>query len=116
MSGVAPPTVDALRRVRRRTPGTDLWTCDAGRAGNAHTIRGVAPDVNHWTSCRGSSGSASLPSLHSNPRFSVLILFFKAYSSAYHIGWRTKIGEFWSTELRRIRINHPSRGFVILIE
>src|SRR5271165_6874182 len=32
MSGVAPPTVDALRRVRRRTSGTHLWTCDAGRA------------------------------------------------------------------------------------
>jgi len=33
MSGVAPPTVDALRRVRRRTSGTHLWTWDAGRAG-----------------------------------------------------------------------------------
>ena len=28
-----PPMVDALRRVRRRTSGTRLWTCDAGRAG-----------------------------------------------------------------------------------
>src|SRR5271165_1536810 len=33
MSGVAPPTVDALRRVRRRTSGTHQWTFDAGRAG-----------------------------------------------------------------------------------
>jgi hypothetical protein len=39
-------SVDVRRRTRR----------------NAHTIRGVAPDVNHRTSCRGSSGSASLPS------------------------------------------------------
>src|SRR5271166_1141127 len=28
-----PPMVDALRRVRRRTSGTLLWTCGAGRAG-----------------------------------------------------------------------------------
>jgi hypothetical protein len=47
---------------------------------------------------------------------SALILFFKTYSPAYHTGWRTKIGEFWSTELRRIGINHPPRCFVILIE
>ena len=28
-----PQMVDALRRVRRRTSGTLLWTCGAGRAG-----------------------------------------------------------------------------------
>jgi hypothetical protein len=28
-----PPTVDALRRVRRRTSGARPWTCCAGRAG-----------------------------------------------------------------------------------
>jgi hypothetical protein len=33
MSGVPPPAVDALRRVRRRLSGTRLWTCCAGRAG-----------------------------------------------------------------------------------
>src|SRR5271166_2337008 len=38
--------VDVLRRTRR----------------NVHTIRGAAPGVNHRTCCRGSLGSASLPS------------------------------------------------------
>src|SRR5271166_4478640 len=33
MSGVAPPTIDALRRVRRLASGTHLWTCDAERTG-----------------------------------------------------------------------------------
>ena len=33
MSGVPPPMVEALRRVRRRLRGTRLWTCCAGRAG-----------------------------------------------------------------------------------
>ena len=33
MSGVPPPMVEALRRVRRRLCGTRLWTCCAGRAG-----------------------------------------------------------------------------------
>src|SRR5271166_3387141 len=33
ISGVPPPMVDALRRVRRRRSGTRLWTCCAGRAG-----------------------------------------------------------------------------------
>ena len=33
MSGVVPPTVDVLRRVRLRRSGTRLWTCCAGRAG-----------------------------------------------------------------------------------
>src|SRR5271165_4214147 len=32
VSGAAPPMVDTLRRVRRCTSGTRLWTCDAGRA------------------------------------------------------------------------------------
>jgi hypothetical protein len=33
MSGVPPPMVDALRRVRGCLSGTRLWTCCAGRAG-----------------------------------------------------------------------------------
>src|SRR5271166_3045809 len=39
-------SVDVRRRTRR----------------NAYTIRGAAPELNHRTSCRGSRGSASLPS------------------------------------------------------
>jgi hypothetical protein len=41
MSGVVPPTLDELRRVRRCTSGTRLWTCYAGRAGTR--IRSAAP-------------------------------------------------------------------------
>src|SRR5271165_5778044 len=41
ISGVPPPMVDALRRVRRRRSGTRLWTCCAGRAGTR--IRLEAP-------------------------------------------------------------------------
>ena len=33
ISGVPPPMVEALRRVRRCTCGTRRWTCCAGRAG-----------------------------------------------------------------------------------
>src|SRR5271165_2492284 len=32
VSVAVPPMVDTLRRVRRCTSGTRLWTCDAGRA------------------------------------------------------------------------------------
>jgi len=41
MSGVPPPMVEALRRVRRRMCETRLWTCCAGRAGTR--IRSEAP-------------------------------------------------------------------------
>ena len=50
MSGVPPPIVDALGRVRRRTSGTRLWTCGAGtriRSAALHqslTIGGLAAD------------------------------------------------------------------------
>jgi len=57
MSGVVPPTVDQLRRVRRRTSGTRLWLLRTRR--NADTISGAAPEVNQRTCCRGSRGSAS---------------------------------------------------------
>src|SRR5271169_2436712 len=58
--GCAPCTAPQMRRMS----GTRLWTCYAGRAGNAQTIKGAAPDLNHRMSCRGSSGSASLPAQH----------------------------------------------------
>jgi hypothetical protein len=45
-SHVRNASVDVRRRTRR----------------NPYTIRGAAPEVNHLTSCRGSRGSASLPS------------------------------------------------------
>jgi hypothetical protein len=41
MSGVPPPMVEALGRVRGRRSGTRLWTCCAGRAGTR--IRSEAP-------------------------------------------------------------------------
>jgi len=64
MAGVPPPMVEALRRVRRRMSGTRLRTCGRAAPERAydHTIRGAAPGVNHRTCCRGSLGSASLPS------------------------------------------------------
>jgi hypothetical protein len=37
----------------------------AGTRRNAYTISSAAPELSHWTSCRGSRGSASLPSLQS---------------------------------------------------
>jgi hypothetical protein len=46
VAGTEHPSVDVLRRTRR----------------NVHTIKGAAPGVNLRTSCRGSRGSASLPS------------------------------------------------------
>ena len=57
-----PPMVDALRSVRLGRSGTRLWTCCAGRAGTRIRSDGAAPDLNQRTSCRGSRGSASLPS------------------------------------------------------
>jgi hypothetical protein len=45
ISGVPPPMVVALRRVRRHLSGTPLWMCCAGRAGNADTPSGAAPEV-----------------------------------------------------------------------
>jgi hypothetical protein len=51
-------SVDVPRRTRR----------------NASTIRGAAPELNHRTSCRGSRGSASLPSPNRSERVSQLIL------------------------------------------
>jgi hypothetical protein len=50
----------ALGRVRRRASvDVPRWT-----RRNVYAISGAAPDLNYRTSCRGSRGSASLPSLN----------------------------------------------------
>ena len=58
MSGVPPPMIDALRRVRRCICNASVDVLRRTRR-NAYTIRGAVPNVNHRTSCRGSGGSAS---------------------------------------------------------
>jgi hypothetical protein len=65
MSGPVPPTVDELRHVRRRTSGTRLWTCYAGRAGTR--IRSAAPH-RRLTSARAAADRAGAhPTIGSAP-------------------------------------------------
>src|SRR6266436_8235568 len=65
MSGV-PASDGSCTRAR---PASHVWNAsvDVRRRTrrNAYTIRGAAPELNHRTSCRGSRGSASLPSPNS---------------------------------------------------
>ena len=60
-------SVDVRRRTRR----------------NAYTIRRAAPELNHRTSCRGSRGSASLPSPNLIVKPRMIHLTSRSQSTAY---------------------------------